>query len=119
MRAQRAEDGRERPQGHPGAPARPADRALAAGRTEGGDDGKKERNSTRKGKQGMKVKGRVLGGRLNSAAAAEYLGVTERTLKWMRRARVVAYRKIGRDCVYDVKELDRVLEGSLVRAAVG
>ena len=64
----------------------------------------------------MRHKARVIGGRMNSAAAAEYLGITERTLKWMRDTRKVDYHKMGRECVYTVAELDRVWETSLVPA---
>lgn len=62
---------------------------------------------------GMKGKKRVCGHRLNSAAAAEYLGITERTLRWMRTNRKIAYHRIGRECVYDVAELERVWKESL------
>ena len=64
----------------------------------------------------MRNVARVIGGRLNSAAAAEYLGITERTLRWMRTCRKVTYHKMGRECVYDVEELKRVWEESRVEA---
>lgn len=65
----------------------------------------------------MRHKARVCGRRLNSTAAAEYLGITERTLRWMRSVRKIDYHKIGRECVYDIAELDRVWSQSLVPAA--
>lgn len=68
-----------------------------------------------KGKE-LKGAGRVIGGRMNSAAAASYLGITERTLRFLRDTRKITYHRFGKDCVYDVAELDRCWEASTVRA---
>ena len=64
----------------------------------------------------MRGKERVCGGRLNSAAAANYLGITTRTLKWLRSVRKIEYHKFGRECVYELAELDRVWSAGLVPA---
>ncbi len=56
---------------------------------------------------------------MNSAAAANYLGITQRTLKWMRSVRKIEYHKFGRECVYELAELDRVWAAGLVQAVRG
>lgn len=53
--------------------------------------------------------------RLTTPEAAEYLGVPVRTLKDWRRDRVVTYIKIGKICLYNVRDLDALLEKYTVR----
>ena len=57
--------------------------------------------------------------RLNSEQAADFLGISKRTLRWMRDVRKIAYRRFGRECVYELSELERVWDEGLVPAVRG
>jgi hypothetical protein len=67
------------------------------------------------GKQTLQ-KPRVFGNKLNSAAAAEYLGVTETQLAKMRLCRQVSYIKYGKECRYLVSDLEECIREHLVPA---
>lgn len=54
--------------------------------------------------------------RMRSKAAAAYLGVPERTLRDWRTLRIVPYIKIGKTCIYEEADLDRVLQKYRVEA---
>lgn len=54
--------------------------------------------------------------RMRGKEAAEYLGITERTLKDWRLLRIVPYVRIGKTSIYDSADLDRVLAKYRVEA---
>ena len=76
---------------------------------------KKLRELEKYGKQTLQ-KPRVYGNKLNSAAAAEYLGVSEGTLKTMRANRMVSYIRYGKEYRYLVADLEKCIQDHRVPA---
>lgn len=54
---------------------------------------------------------------IDAAAAAEYLGTTERHLERLRDERRIPFTKVGGKVRFDVRALDRWVEANTVPAA--
>lgn len=54
---------------------------------------------------------------VNSADAASYLGIADRTLKlWRKQGRSPRFKKVNSEIRYEFSDMDRWLEGSYVEA---
>jgi len=65
--------------------------------------------------EGKQAAGVSMRGMISTHVAAEYLGITGRELKWLRKAKKITFYRIGHRTVsYAVKDLDAFLDSCRV-----